>query len=600
MSINLTMPETTELKPRITVVGVGGAGGNAVNNMIGAHLEGVEFVVTNTDAQALSQSLTERRVQLGVTVTQGLGAGSRPEVGHAAAHEALDEIMDHIQGSHMVFITAGMGGGTGTGAAPVVAQAARAAGMLTVGVVTKPFHFEGNHRMAIAEAGMEELQNHVDTLIIIPNQNLFRVANEKTTFADAFKMADDVLYSGVRGVTDLMVMPGLINLDFADVRAVMGEMGKAMMGTGEAEGEKRATDAAEAAIANPLLDDVSMKGAHGVLINITGGMDMTLYEVDEAANRIREEVDDNANIIFGSTFDEALEGQMRVSIVATGIEAEGLAANPLPKLQVVGGADSVDRAATPEVPAAALGQPMMGQPALDLGSAPSASLGTPAPSASMGGQAQALAMPEPEMAEDYKPMVPSALSPPITQSAMPTPTPKPEPKAEITPPKVEPEIEAPKAERDSFIARPAMTPGAGEARTTNRPEPFSEAALTNGAAPEKKVSRGPSLLERMTGTGRARPKEQAPEVPEAASIPVQEPTIETPTEPETALTLDESQATEEKPASAAPETPVAPAAPSVEAKISAPTPEIDPADRLAPPPEEDVLEIPAFLRRQAN
>ncbi len=603
MSINLTMPETTELKPRITVVGVGGAGGNAVNNMIGAHLEGVEFVVTNTDAQALSQSLTERRVQLGVTVTQGLGAGSRPEVGHAAAHEALDEIMDHIQGSHMVFITAGMGGGTGTGAAPVVAQAARAAGMLTVGVVTKPFHFEGNHRMAIAEAGMEELQNHVDTLIIIPNQNLFRVANEKTTFADAFKMADDVLYSGVRGVTDLMVMPGLINLDFADVRAVMGEMGKAMMGTGEAEGEKRATDAAEAAIANPLLDDVSMKGAHGVLINITGGMDMTLYEVDEAANRIREEVDDNANIIFGSTFDEALEGTMRVSIVATGIEAEGLAGNPLPKLQVVGGADSVDRTAASEVPAAAMSQPMMGQPALDLGGAPSASLGTPAPSASMGGQAQALAMPEPEMAEDYKPMVPSALSPPISQPAMPTPTPRPEPKAEAPSAKAEPELKVPKAERDSFIARPAMTPGVGETRTAPRPEPFSEAALTNGAAPEKKVSRGPSLLERMTGTGRARQKETAPEIPEATPSvpePASDAVEKAPADPDPALTLGESMEADEKSASPASEAPETPAAPKSEAKKPAPTPEIDPADRLAPPPEEDILEIPAFLRRQAN
>ncbi|MBT3702816.1 MAG: cell division protein FtsZ, partial [Alphaproteobacteria bacterium] len=306
MSLNLTMPERTELKPRITVIGVGGAGGNAVNNMIGAHLEGVEYVVANTDSQALGLSMTDRTIQLGANLTQGLGAGARPEVGGAAAVEAMDEIMDHIQGSHMVFITAGMGGGTGTGAAPVMAEAARSAGMLTVGVVTKPFHFEGSNRMKIAEAGIKELQNHVDTLIIIPNQNLFRVANEKTTFADAFEMADDVLYSGVRGVTDLMVMPGLINLDFADVRAIMGEMGKAMMGTGEAEGEKRALEAAEAAIANPLLDDVSMKGARAVLINITSGMDTTLYEIDEATNRIRDEVDVDANIIFGQTFDEAL------------------------------------------------------------------------------------------------------------------------------------------------------------------------------------------------------------------------------------------------------------------------------------------------------
>lgn len=311
----------TELRPRITVVGVGGAGGNAVNNMIRAKLEGVEFVIANTDAQALSQSLVpaERRIQLGLHVTQGLGAGSKPDVGRSAAEESLDEVIQHLSGSNMVFITGGMGGGTGTGSAPVIARAARESGILTVGVVTKPFHFEGTHRTRTAERGIEELQQYVDTLIIIPNQNLFRIANERTTFADAFKMADDVLYSGVRGVTDLMMMPGLINLDFADIRAVMAEMGKAMMGTGEAQGERRALDAAEAAISNPLLDDVSMNGARGVLINITGGFDMTLYEVDEAANRIRDEVDPEANIIFGSTFDEKLNGTIRVSVVATGI-----------------------------------------------------------------------------------------------------------------------------------------------------------------------------------------------------------------------------------------------------------------------------------------
>jgi len=309
------------LAPRITVIGVGGAGGNAVNNMIQSHLEGVEFIVANTDAQSLAQSRTDRRIQLGGQVTQGLGAGARPDIGRAAAEETLEEIIGQLQGSNMVFITAGMGGGTGTGAAPVIAQAAREHGVLTVGVVTKPFHFEGQHRMRLAEAGIEELSQYVDTLIIIPNQNLFRVASEKTTFADAFKMADDVLYSGVRGVTDLMIMPGLINLDFADIRTVMSEMGKAMMGTGEASGEKRALEAAEAAINNPLLEDISMKGARGVLINITGGMDMTLFEVDEAANRIRDEVDPEANIIFGSTFDEKLEGKMRVSVVATGIDA---------------------------------------------------------------------------------------------------------------------------------------------------------------------------------------------------------------------------------------------------------------------------------------
>jgi cell division protein FtsZ len=313
--------ENLDLKPRITVIGVGGAGGNAVCNMIRAKLEGVEFIVANTDAQALSGSLVESsaKIQLGLNVTQGLGAGSKPDVGRASAEESHDEIVQHLRGSNMVFITAGMGGGTGTGAAPVIARAAREEGILTVGVVTKPFHFEGTHRARTAERGIEELQQYVDTLIIIPNQNLFRIANERTTFADAFKMADDVLYSGVRGVTDLMMMPGLINLDFADIRAVMAEMGKAMMGTGEAEGERRALDAAEAAISNPLLDDVSMKGAKGVLINITGGYDMTLYEVDEAANRIRDEVDPEANIIFGSTFDEKLNGTIRVSVVATGI-----------------------------------------------------------------------------------------------------------------------------------------------------------------------------------------------------------------------------------------------------------------------------------------
>ncbi|KIL96807.1 Cell division protein FtsZ [Paramagnetospirillum magnetotacticum MS-1] len=314
-----------ELKPRITVVGVGGAGGNAVNNMILSRLEGVEFIVANTDSQSLGQSRTERRIQLGNQVTQGLGAGSRPDIGRAAAEESLEEILGQIGGANMVFITAGMGGGTGSGAAPVIARAAREQGILTVGVVTKPFHFEGAHRMRTAESAIEELQQFVDTLIIIPNQNLFRVATERTTFADAFKMADDVLYSGVRGVTDLMIMPGLINLDFADIRTVMSEMGKAMMGTGEAEGDKRAIDAAEAAISNPLLDDTSMKGARGVLINITGGMDMTLFEVDEAANRIRDEVDPDANIIFGSTFDEKLNGKMRVSVVATGIASEAAA-----------------------------------------------------------------------------------------------------------------------------------------------------------------------------------------------------------------------------------------------------------------------------------
>jgi cell division protein FtsZ len=320
MTINLNIPDIRELRPRITVFGVGGAGGNAVNNMITAGLQGVDFVVANTDAQALTMSKAERVIQMGVQATEGLGAGSQPDVGRAAADEVIDEIRDHLSGAHMVFVTAGMGGGTGTGAAPIIAKTARELGILTVGVVTKPFHFEGQRRMRIADGGIVELQKCVDTLLIIPNQNLFRVANEKTTFADAFALADQVLYSGVACITDLMVKEGLINLDFADVRAVMREMGKAMMGTGEAEGEKRALAAAEAAISNPLIDDASMKGARGLLISITGGRDLTLYEVDEAATRIREEVDQDANIIVGATFDESLDGMIRVSVVATGID----------------------------------------------------------------------------------------------------------------------------------------------------------------------------------------------------------------------------------------------------------------------------------------
>ncbi len=321
MALNFIATEKTDLTPRITVFGVGGAGCNAVNNMIEQNLEGVEFVVANTDAQALQQSKARSRIQLGVKVTEGLGAGARPTVGASAAEETLEEIIDHLAGSHMCFITAGMGGGTGTGAAPIIAQAARELGVLTVGVVTKPFAFEGAKRMRQAEEGVEELQKVVDTLIIIPNQNLFRLANERTTFTEAFSLADDVLYQGVKGVTDLMVHPGMINLDFADVRAVMDEMGKAMMGTGEASGEDRARQAAEKAIANPLLDEISLNGARGVLINITGGSDLTLYELDEAANLIREKVDPEANIIVGSTLDPKMEGSIRVSVVATGIEA---------------------------------------------------------------------------------------------------------------------------------------------------------------------------------------------------------------------------------------------------------------------------------------
>ena len=324
MSIDFIRPEVDELRPRISVIGVGGAGGNAIANMMRADVQGVDFVVANTDAQALNNSEADRRIQLGLRITQGLGAGSRPEIGRAAAEETLDEIMAALEGAHMCFIAAGMGGGTGTGAAPVIAKAARDKGILTVGVVTKPFAFEGARRGRSADSGISELQQHVDTLIVIPNQNLFRLANSETTFKEAFEMADEVLQQGVRGITDLMVMPGLINLDFADVRSVMSEMGKAMMGTGEADGDNRAIEAAEKAISNPLLDGVSMKGAKGVIISITGGEDMRLMEVDEAASHIKELVDPDANIIWGSAFNNDLGGKIRVSVVATGIEADAM------------------------------------------------------------------------------------------------------------------------------------------------------------------------------------------------------------------------------------------------------------------------------------
>jgi cell division protein FtsZ len=357
MSLSLVRPQATELKPRIVVFGVGGAGGNAVNNMIDAGLEGVEFVVANTDAQHLSFAKTDRRIQLGETITQGLGAGAHPEVGMNAAEESADEIHAHLEGAHMIFITAGMGGGTGTGAAPIIAKCARDRGILTVGVVTKPFTFEGRHRMRLADAGIAELQRYVDTLIVIPNQNLFRVANERTTFADAFGMADQVLHSGVRSITDLMILPGLINLDFADVRAVMSEMGKAMMGTGEATGDDRALLAAQNAIANPLLDETSLKGAKAVLVNITGGLDMTLLEVDEAANAISAEVDGDANIIFGAAFDPALEGKIRVSVVATGMDEEVLS-----RVEPVIPTQTFDRRPSQPTYAASRAEPVRSEP----------------------------------------------------------------------------------------------------------------------------------------------------------------------------------------------------------------------------------------------
>ncbi|WP_191085386.1 cell division protein FtsZ [Roseococcus microcysteis] len=364
MTLNLTLPVTqhTDFSPRIAVIGIGGGGTNAVNNMINLGLEGVDFIVANTDAQSLVNSRAERRVQLGPHLTQGLGAGAKPEIGRAAAEEAMDELARHLEGCHMVFVTAGMGGGTGTGAAPVVARMARERGILTVGVVTRPFDFEGPKRKRAADQGLDELQQFVDTLIVVPNQNLFRLANERTTFQDAFRMADNVLYMGVRGVTDLMVAPGLVNLDFADIRTVMAEMGKAMMGTGEAEGEDRAVKAAEAAISNPLLEDTSMRGARGVLINITGGLDMTLFEVDEAATRIRREVDEDANIIFGSSVDETMNGRVRVSVVATGIDVASAASTGAPRLAVVTPAAAPVEAPAPRAAQGPFGAPVPPQP----------------------------------------------------------------------------------------------------------------------------------------------------------------------------------------------------------------------------------------------
>jgi cell division protein FtsZ len=511
--INLSIPkDEQELKPRITVIGVGGAGGNAVNNMIRSNLIGCEFIACNTDAQALQLSAAPRKIQLGIGVTRGLGAGSRPDVGRAAAEEAIDDILESLQGSNMVFITGGMGGGTGTGAAPVIARIARESGILTVGVVTKPFHFEGVHRMRTAEAGIEELQKFVDTLIIIPNQNLFRVANERTTFADAFKMADDVLHAGVRGVTDLMVMPGLINLDFADIRTVMSEMGKAMMGTGEAEGERRAVDAAEAAISNPLLEDVSMKGARGVLINITGGLDMTLFEVDEAANRVREEVDPNANIIFGSTFDEKLQGRMRISVVATGIDGENPQGERAPALGT--------RLPTAEPAAATRGG--YTQPMLTQNAAPATPRSEVRP-------------PLPTVAEPAPPAAEAAESAAVRGGAF------------IAPKPVDPGVP-----RQVPLAHPAVPPAAAE--TQARPR-----------------GRGPSLIERVTGVGRVR----------MGGAPVAAPAPAAPPPP---------------PPGARPAT-----APAGTARPAQPrlTP-LEPDERSGNSKEDDLLDIPAFLRRQAN
>jgi cell division protein FtsZ len=598
MALNITPPDISELKPRITVFGVGGAGGNAVNNMITAGLQGVDFVVANTDAQALTMSKSPRIVQMGTVVTQGLGAGSQPDVGSAAAEEVIDEIRDHLSGANMVFVTAGMGGGTGTGAAPVIAKTARDMGILTVGVVTKPFHFEGQRRMRTAEAGIAELHKVVDTLLIIPNQNLFRVANEKTTFADAFAMADQVLYSGVACITDLMVKEGLINLDFADVRAVMREMGKAMMGTGEATGEKRALTAAEAAIANPLIDDSSMKGARGLLISITGGKDLTLFEVDEAATRIREEVDQDANIIVGATFDESLDGVIRVSVVATGIEQAAVArslsapvATPAPAVAAP--------VTTPENRLADLTARLradnarLAERAQKLEAAPVQPAPAPAPvqrapnnveRAALAAIAAAVAPEAPAAA----PLQPASYGDvtvrPIAQKPSLFPDHKEPAKAET--------VEAPPAE--TFIPQAAERPPARAPRMPkfeDLPMPAqAEIRQARGEsadeeAPHKKLS----LLQRLANVGLGRRDEETePPIAARASGPAMAPLPPLP---------------ERKPAR------------SVAQQISANEPVSEYARRPAPqgldvhgrpapvapaPQGDDHLDIPAFLRRQAN
>jgi cell division protein FtsZ len=512
MSINLKAPELRELKPRIMVCGVGGAGGNAVNNMIVSGLSGVDFIVANTDAQALTSSRAERIIQMGLQVTEGLGAGSKPEVGKAAAEEALEEIRDHLAGAHMVFVTAGMGGGTGTGAAPVIARAARELGILTVGVVTKPFHFEGGRRMRVAENGIADLQKAVDTLIIIPNQNLFRVANEKTTFADAFSMADQVLYSGVACITDLMVKEGLINLDFADVRSIMSEMGKAMMGTGEAAGDKRAVQAAEAAIANPLLDETSMRGARGLLISITGGNDLTLYEVDEAASRIRQEVDEEANIILGATFDSALDGVVRVSVVATGIDQAAIAqiepANVHPRTEAI---------ARPRV-FAPLRSAQLAPAQADSAAAPAAYDSAVQPAG-----AAPISFPEPieprhesEESEGTE-FIPPAPEQPITRATR-------MPQIEDLPQVAQNQL---RAMRESQGAVPApetrrkslLEKLAAFGITRHEEEPAPAPAVAVAAAPVTPLHRPHATAPAQADLGRPQPRHQAPRQPGAAQEP---------------------------------------------------------------------------------
>ena len=596
MTLNLKMPDIRELKPRITVFGVGGAGGNAVNNMIQAGLNGVDFVVANTDAQALTLSKSERIIQMGVAVTEGLGAGSMPEVGRAAADEVIDEINDHLTGAHMVFITAGMGGGTGTGAAPVIAKAAREMGILTVGVVTKPFQFEGARRMRIAETGITELQKSVDTLIVIPNQNLFRIANERTTFADAFAMADQVLYSGVACITDLMVKEGLINLDFADVRSIMRGMGKAMMGTGESSGDKRALQAAEAAIANPLLDETSMKGSKGVLISISGGKDLTLFEVDEAATRIREEVDPDANIILGATFDDALDGVVRVSVVATGIDQEVKAAMNEQEARMADLAARL-RAAGRPVPAA------LEQARVDIrtSTAPATAQSSAAAAIARSLDIEEVIAPAPAPA----PMVETRVEP-IAEPAAPLTRVAQDPAVAIQ--RVEPqpatfahtdpvqEIDEPVARPEPQIDRRPYIPPTAERPAMQsrmpRVDEFPPIAQRQMAQPEEhheEERRPMSLLKRLAhGLSRRDDHEMeapAPQMREPSFAPA-------PREPAAYQPAGHDEFAK-RPAPRMPAEPAhRPAAGSLDPMGRAPA-----QTRLS---EEDQLEIPAFLRRQAN
>lgn len=591
MAITLQAPDIRELKPRITVFGVGGAGGNAVNNMIESGLLGCEFVVANTDAQALTSSKAERVIQMGLGVTQGLGAGSHPEVGSAAADEVIDEIRDQLSGAHMCFITAGMGGGTGTGAAPVIARAARDMGILTVGVVTKPFQFEGMRRMRTAESGIQELQAAVDTLIVIPNQNLFRVANEKTTFADAFAMADQVLYSGVACITDLMVKEGLINLDFADVRAIMRGMGKAMMGTGEASGEKRANRAAEAAIANPLLDDVSMKGARGLLISITGGSDLTLYELDEAATRIREEVDQDANIILGATFDESLDGIIRVSVVATGIEPALISANS-PNNPAIAETEQRIAEVAERLRAEARSRAASPVPSIRTESVAPAPMPAPAPAP--------LAAPEmrPESRIDSR----IEAAAPVTRDDVVLAPAQARAAAPFVPAPAPQRVEAaPAVEAGPFVPpRPAAPTGTPLARAPRMPQihelpPIAQTQIMANRAAEEAApeSKRTSLLRRLATVGFGGRREDMDGAPAARPA--------SPAAPQPHM----AQSHMAQPHMAQPHVPPAPRAPAAPA-----VPQYRPAQgnldgqgRAAPQSrmmDDDQLEIPAFLRRQAN